>query len=142
MGTAIVSNRAKLDAWRAYILQITSVKIRLFTNNLTPTNTNVLADFTEASYPGYAEASWVLAAPTIVAPDSKARLTPFAAVFQCPTSGSDVDIYGVFVAYQDISATFRVLMSRRLPSAPLTLVVGADPVTFLNYLNWWDPDHP
>lgn len=142
MGSAVVSNNSKRDAWRAFVVQISTVKVRLFTNNVTPGPTTVLSDFTEASYPGYVEVSWLLAQPPIVAPDNKARMPAFAASFVAPTSGSPVDIYGAMLAYQDITSTFRLMMSRLFPGGPITLSVGDEPITILNGFNWWDPDHP
>lgn len=92
-----------------------TAKLRLFKNNVTPDNTKVIGDFTEATFSGYAAISltgWSAAAVTA----HVAQSDPTAGTFTI-TSGTQA-IYGWYVT--DSGGTV-LYWAQRDPSAPVTL---------------------
>lgn len=70
----------------------------LFNNNLTPTPVNVLGDFTETSYSGYAAQSFSYSGPSGVVPGQYA-LTGTVVNFPMNGGGSPETLYGIFVTH-------------------------------------------
>ena len=98
MGVAVASN-ALLDA-RAGTLRTllnSSHNLRLYSNNLTPTPANVLADFTEATFPGYSAVSLAsqFGAQTKVQ-DGEYQIQSGTYTFTF-TSGSSQTVYGWYI---------------------------------------------
>jgi len=99
-----------------------TLSCRLFSNDVTPTDTFTLASFTEASFTGYAAVSvapgdWD--APTVVSDVGQIdKTTP--PVFTC-TGGSPQDVYGWYLV--DPGASL-VLFTQRF-DAPRTMVMGS-----------------
>lgn len=140
MAYAVIANDAKLLAYRAFTFVAPYVEVRLFTNNITPVPATVLADLTEASYPGYAGFTWTLGTPFLVPPDDKAFVPSAVATFGCPTSGGDVNVYGIYVRFYLV--TWTLLYSQRFAGAPLVFEEGADPKSFVCQLDFFDPHNP
>lgn len=97
-------------------------KLILFTNNYTPTTSTVLADLTEATFPGYSRHTLDFSGSSSLA-SHVASLTPVAEVFTRSAGGSGQDVYGYGVL--DSTGTY-LLWSERDPAAPIDMsVIGA-----------------
>lgn len=90
-----------------------SIKIKLFQNNFTPSPTSVLADFTEATFDGYAPVTVLAAAypPSRTMPDGS-TLALFSSVADFEDSGNVTPntIYGAYIT--DTAGTFLLLSVR------------------------------
>ena len=96
----------------------TEVKLRLFTNNYTPVEGSVVANFTEATAAGYAAivlagASWTIA--------SSAGVTTAAYAQQTFTLTAASTNYGYYITNNDGS---QVLWAERYSDAPHTIPSG------------------
>jgi hypothetical protein len=87
---------ALVTALKTYLVQAPGFTIKLFQNNIVPTPNNVLADFTEATYDGYAaQVFTVIFGPTRY-PDGSFQLFNFAN-FHMTGSTTPNQIYGIYV---------------------------------------------
>lgn len=142
MPSIVWSDRSKIYALRAMEMYMPGLIVRLFVNNVTPVGATVLADLTEASYPGYSEIPWVPGAATIVTGD-RASWSPASFIFGPPTSGGDVDVYGFMVMYlEQGSGTERLMQAARFTGAPVTLTVGGPGVFFTITDKAYDVNNP
>jgi hypothetical protein len=103
-----------------------SVTVGLFTNNFTPDKNTVLADFIEAAYSGYSPCD-VDFAPAL-ADGNEWHMTPGHATFAAPSTGSPVDLYGIFVEWTPPFGEDPLLFSMRFDTAPLSLAPGDLPL--------------
>jgi len=116
--------------------------IHLYDNNVTPAPTNVLADFNEASYPGYASIPWDPGLPSIVAPN-RAAWAPFSALFPPPLSGGAVSIYGFYITFQTTYGAGHWLMqAARFTGAPISFSPATDPIFFVVQDSDYDINNP
>jgi hypothetical protein len=106
--------------------------VHLYVNNVSPDPTsNDPAQFTEASYPGYASQNYPYTPFALLGPD-KAQLAPAVISFNPPSSGGPFNVYGFYVLSQvPFGAANKVMMSARFDPAPRVLHVG-DPVMTFN----------
>lgn len=93
---------------------LSTAKLRLYKNNVTPTNATVLADLTEADFSGYAAQTLVWGASSITAHIAEAA----AATLSFTISSGTQNIYGWYVTN---SAGTRLLSVERDPSAPVAM---------------------
>jgi hypothetical protein len=95
---------------------------RLFTNNITPTRSNVLSDFTEAIFSGYAPwfQQWTDFTLNGVSGNTGYAIAPPVAFSN--SSGSDQQVYGYFVT--DTGNTM-VVAAARFDGAPVTIPNGS-----------------
>jgi hypothetical protein len=105
--------------------------IRLFTNNITPSDASVVGDFTEATWSGYGSiqltaANW--AAVSVSAHVATAAYTVTIA-FTRTVTGSAASNYGWYVT--DAGKT-KVFAAARFLSAPLTVTAAGDAVVLSN----------
>ena len=96
--------------------------IRLYKNNITPSDTDTAGTYTEAVFPGYAAitltgASWNAAAAGSIAYSAQQTFT-------CSGAATD-DIYGYYVVQ---SASGTLLYSERDGSAPFAVRVSGDAI--------------
>lgn len=108
-------------AFSSSLPQFATGRLRLYKNNVTPSNANVLADFTEATFAGYASqvytaANWPTAAAVAHVSTTSASVKTFTI-----TSGTQ-DIYGWY--FTDSGGTV-LLAAQRDPNAPVTLDAAA-----------------
>ncbi len=101
--------------------------LALYKNNLTPASTDVLADYTAATFTGYSattltSASWTITAASSGAPATAAQTS--ATTFTCSGTTSEA-IYGYYV-YQT-GATV-VLWAERFSDGPYTIANSGDKV--------------
>lgn len=94
--------------------------IKLYKNNITPSDTDTAATYTEATFPGYSAitltgASWNAAASGTITYSAQQT-------FSCTGTSTD-DIYGYYVV-QATSGT--LVYSERDANAPLTIRVSGD----------------
>jgi len=99
------------------------LRVRLFKNNFTPAATNVLADFTEANFTGYAEQTPVYGAAALNG-NNNAQATAAALTFTMGTPGTTNTIYGW---YEVDGSNGKVLYSERFGS-PLSFASAGDNV--------------
>ena len=98
------------------------INVRIFTNNFTPSDTTVLADFTQAAWTGYAAVVLTPAtfnAATVVANVGQAQY-PTAPSFTM-TAGSPVTAYGWYIEDPDTG----VCLATQLFSTPRSMTPGA-----------------
>jgi hypothetical protein len=108
------------------------LNVRLYVNNVLPDRANSSpAQFTEATYPGYAPSPWVYT-PVTVDASHRGQLAAATPVFSPPSSGADVSVYGWFVTYLGLQdALAHVLVASPFTSPPRVLTVGG-PALSLN----------
>lgn len=93
------------------------LSMHLYQNDYTPTTTDTLANYTEATYDGYAAQVMVWASATIPTPGSGA-LTTWIPLLWTPTGSiTPNDIYGYYVT--DAAGT--LMWAERAPSPPVAL---------------------
>lgn len=96
--------------------------LKLYKNNITPSDTDTAVTYTEAGFPGYAAitltgATWNAASSGTIAYSAQQT-------FSCTGTSTD-DIYGYYVV-QAVSGT--LLYSERDGSAPLAVRVNGDQI--------------
>jgi hypothetical protein len=141
MPASVIADQAKLDI--ASLLQLSSPNfpVNLFTNNLTPGETNVIGDFVLASYPGYSQELWNTA-PIVLGVDHKARFADFLSNFTGPSSGGPITVYGFIVQFGVFGiGVGRLLLSGKF-AAPVVLTTPADKIVFSLSLNEFDFNQP
>jgi hypothetical protein len=94
----IVPDVGELYILAAWISGLTpaNLKMYLYQNNMTPDQDTVLADFTEATFSGYASQTMSLGTPTEVSHKAKTVATS-PQVFTHNGGGTSNTIYGYFV---------------------------------------------
>lgn len=107
-----------------------NLKFRLFTNNITPANSDVLGTYTEATFAGYAAqvaTGWT--APLVSG--LVAQTTGNNLVFN-NTSGANQTIYGVFVTDNPGVAT-KLYFAERDVNAPIVIPNGGSYIYTPNF---------
>lgn len=125
-----------LDAIRAKF-NVDVLNIHLFVNNLTPARTNVLGDFSEANFSGYA----IQAVPTWGAPAVASHVAtsqPAGVVFTVGVGGVSNNVYGYFVTDPGNSVLY---WSERDAAAPITLSIVGQTYT-INLINTYESKYP
>lgn len=116
----------KTDYYRSLLLVSPYAVLRLFQNNFTPTPANVLSDFVEATFQGYASINLMghLGAKSQI---QAGEWHFFSDVFtySAPLSGSPQTIYGWYVQYPRLDGT-HLFGSARF-DAPVVMQVGGLP---------------
>ncbi len=100
----------------ALTLAAGDLRIRLFKNNVTPTDASILANFTAATFTGYADitltnGSWVTTA------GAPSTATYAVQTFTCSTAGTAETIYGYVIFRNGVS---KVWFVERFPAANIT----------------------
>jgi hypothetical protein len=98
-----------------------TLQLCLFTNNYTPAAGDTLANYTEATFPGYARqavSNWI---PSTVAA-SVATSNADQKQFQRNATGTGQAVYGYFV----LDGAGALLFAERDPAAPITLTNQGD----------------
>jgi hypothetical protein len=109
------ANKALVDAFSGHAAFPTGIRLRLFSNNHTPAANDVLANYTEATFAGYAAVA--LADPgASTLSGNVATVTFAAATFTC-TSGSQ-NIYGWYLTD---SGNTKLYYAQADPAAPVTV---------------------
>ncbi len=97
-----------------------TLKLKLYTNNFTPTALSVLADFTEATGGGYAEKSLSASAWTMTG--NAISTTPQLFTF----TGSVGSVYGYYL----VGATSgKLIASEKFTSGPFNVAANGDKIT-------------
>ena len=99
--------------------------VRLYSNNITPSDTDVTATYTEATFPGYssqtlAGANWGAASSGSITYGSQLTYTR-------TSTGAGETIYGYFVTQ---AASGILVYSERDASAPVTMANNTDAIRF------------
>lgn len=116
-------------------------KIHLFKNDYTPINTTLLADLTEADYPGYAAKDAVAESAPVINGDDESYSTSGVMDF---VSDDDTDpvqrVYGVYVTFLDITDT-RVLLAATRFDNWQTIALEGDKVRLTQdwFMQRYDP---
>ncbi len=100
------------------------VTLGLYSNNHTPTASDTLADYTDATFPDYAPATPAFATPTLVSGKGKMVESPAIDFVRGVGAGTE-DIYGYYV--YDSSAS--ILLWAELAAAPITIANVGDTIT-------------
>lgn len=135
MAFAVVPNEVELNFIYALLAVASNFQVKLYTNDVTPDQDSVLADFTEATYDGYSPVNWPFGTP-FTDGSNKATVAPVVANFTGPASGGPVDVYGFYVSFSYSGE--QLLMAGRLAGAPVTLADVDDVVALNVYLRLFD----
>jgi hypothetical protein len=113
----MMTKEGKLAVAALGVPGLTLPRIGIFSNNISPNENSVYADFTLATYTGYANVTPTVGAIFVSqAGDVSAPLSE--AVFLGPTAGAGVDAYGWFL-FDNV--THSVWACERFSAAPLSL---------------------
>lgn len=104
-----------------YLVQTAGWDYHLFTNNLTPGLTNVLGDFTEAAWAGYAVQQVTLAAFSLRGVVSHLGSLQALPVAFLNSSGGTVTAYGFFVTWH---VSGNLVCCARFDGAPVSILNG------------------
>ena len=109
MGTIVDSNKAlqlMIDYLRGTLLNTANTYLRLFKNNFTPDPSNILSDFTEADFTGYAavQVNSKFGSPYKVI-DGEYQTDSSAFSYAC-SGGSSQTLYGWYLTWFDGSTTW------------------------------------
>jgi len=93
----------------------------LFTNNITPTRSTILADLVEAAYAGYARQAGVYSVP---GRDQNGNIGSFTTrlIWQETGGPTAVNVYGIFL----VDSTGMILYGAELFDTPITLTTLLD----------------
>lgn len=121
--------------------EIIDAKIGLFTNALTPIDSTVLADLTEATFPGYAQIptrdlTWP--DPTINGDDAAETDGPTITFTADDDPGSPEDVHGLFVTIQDDEDEPMLFLCAAFADA-VTITEAGDQVQ--KKINWFCDDY-
>lgn len=120
---AVVPNQGQQFAGKA-CFKVNNATLRLFTNNITPSASSVIGDFTEAAVGGYAAKTLT---PANWAVDSGGETTAPDQDFSA--TGADIVVYGWYLEVLDPEngTTPMVLAAERDANAPVTIPDGGVP---------------
>jgi hypothetical protein len=104
-----------------------NLSLRLFKNNITPASTDVLADYTESTFTGYAavtltSGSWTVTAATSGAPATATQTS--ATTFTCTGTTSELT-YGYYLLQ---TAGTGLMWAERFSDGPYTIANNGDKV--------------
>lgn len=115
-------------------------RFRLFTNLVVPSRTNVLADFTEATFPGYAQITNLVFDAATDEAGPKARVTRAALIWTRNVTGAPQTIRGYYVV-----GTANILAWAEAFDTPVTVTVNGDIVQLtpsLDFTSQYPPPTP
>ena len=110
------------------VIFATTLVLRLFKNNLTPTNASVLSDFTEADFTGYA-AITLTGGSWTTTPGAPSIATYVAQTFTCSAAGAAQTIYGYYITR---TSSGRVWVAERFPAADIAAISAAGQTRIVN----------
>jgi hypothetical protein len=102
-------------------LQTSGYTFRLYTNNVTPTTSTVIGDFTEATFTGYSSVAGSTVTWSTPALSGHIAQTNGTNIIFNNTSGAGVTVYGVYVTN---AAGTKLYFAERDPAAPVTIPAG------------------
>lgn len=121
----VVPDAGELPMLNAIVSALT-LRLRLFTNNITPNQASVIGDFTEATFNGSAAQTPTLGAATTVS--HKATVVDSATrTFTKTAGGASETVYGYYLT--DASATI-CYWAERFP-APISIASTGDAISIL-----------
>jgi len=126
MGSIIDSNKQLqdvIDYIRGTFLNTANSYVRLFKNNFTPTPANVVGDFTEATFTGYAavQVNSKFGSPYKVI-DGEYQTDSSAFTFSC-SGGSSQTVYGWYLTFFDGAVT--TVRKSGVFTTPFVMTTGA-----------------
>jgi len=139
MSNAVIPNVVELDTANAWRNVVFPYEMRLYKNNVTPGETTVLADFTQADYTGYAAQNAVFPVFTTDV-NGKASSGPLIFDFLGPTSGAAQDVYGWYLVSTGTGT--KLVAAARFTGAPKNLATTADHAKFDVTLRFFDRHQP
>lgn len=100
-------------------------RLRLYKNNVTPSSTMTIADYTEATFTGYSSVTLSSASWTVVEGDPTYAEYTSGVPFTCSGTTSEL-IYGFYLSSENSST---LLWSERFNFAPYTITYVGDALT-------------
>lgn len=122
----LVPNHGEGDALRALIEYSGGMTLRLFTNNITPAETDTASTYTEAAFTGYAakvlnasaaHANWTI---TEGAPSQASYAMQ---QFDSSAGSQNVNVYGCYITR---TTGGRIVLAERFASAPFNIQNNGD----------------
>lgn len=114
---------------------ISSAFVDLYTNDVTPSHTNVYSDFTLGSWTGYAQGTLTGWVPAVISADFHGTTTCTSVSFT-NLSASPVTVYG-YVCKGNTSGIG--LMASRFDGAPVTIPAGGSLIVQITFTDTNDP---
>lgn len=125
----VVPNEGLANLLRLAVRQSVPVKARLYKNDFSPTPASVLADFTEATYSGYAAQEISPMSEPEETPSGKVRSQSAELTFSHNGGVTGNQIYGYFVTLETIDGT-KLWFGGRYEGAPLAMQSATDEIVF------------
>ncbi len=121
----LVPNNGEGDGLNYFInaLAPQNLVLRLFSNNITPAETDVTATYTEATFTGYA--SIVLAGGSWVATEGAPTTASYAQQTFTGTAVQNQSIYGYFM---NRATSLRIALAERFTDGPYAIVNNGDSI--------------
>lgn len=118
-----ITQQAFADMLTHYLADEASFTLHLFSNNHTPTDTDTVGSYTEATFTGYSYSNVTWGSVTVANP---ATVTGTAIVF---TSSADQTPEVIYGAYLQESGTTGHLCGAVLFTSPITIQYNGDSIT-------------
>jgi hypothetical protein len=100
-------------------------RVRLFKNDITPSASDGLGDYTEADFSGYSAVTVTQGSASVVSGKAQNVLSP-SAVFSHDDGGTDNNIYGFYVTDATPSTLY---YAERFSGAPIAMDDDGDSIT-------------
>lgn len=122
--TILVPNNGEGDALSAFVNKSTlsDLILRVFKNNITPSETDTAATYTEADFSGYAAATLTGASWTI-SEGAPSQASYAQQTFTRNATGAAQTVYGI---YMTRSSGGRIALAELDPAGPFTLTNNGD----------------
>jgi hypothetical protein len=140
MADFIIPNEGEREFLRSLLLSIAdgvTAKIRLYTNDVTPSATSTGSSFTEAAYSTYNAHPLTSFTTPATDDDGRAFSVLNTAEFELPSIGDGtVNIYGYYVTLADDADT--VYLAKRFPGAPIAYNHASQPIEITLVMRFQD----
>ena len=108
--------------WMLQQITLSTLKLKLFTNNVTPSDNSVISDFTLATWTGYVDVSLVSGTWVSLGVASHVGTIVYPACVFSNSSGSNQSAYGWIITN---SAGTQLISCGLLDAAPVTIANGS-----------------
>ena len=122
--TFVIPNNSEIDALGAFVNKSTlgDIELRLFTNDVTPSETDTVATFTEASFSGYSSITLTGANWTITA-GNPSTAGYAEQQFTCSADITAINVYGY---YMTRASGTKIVLAERFTGGPYTITNNGD----------------
>jgi hypothetical protein len=140
MADFIIPNEGEREFLRSLLLSIAdgnTAKVRLYTNDVTPSATSTGSSFTEAVYTTYHAHPLTSFTPPATDDDGRAFSVLNTVEFELPAiPNGTINIYGYYVTLADDADT--VYLAKRFPGAPIAYNNASQPIEITLVMRFQD----